>query len=132
MRVTVVQCCSNHEPLEGLSHKQHANEFNSRQDHVDGGRGKRECEIETGNYMEVLQLSSGFSQDAAKCSENSKNSKDSNADLTASNANVSQQKNGYVESNDRSQVHAEEEEKRDTVSDLVNAWNNSTAEVLDV
>ena len=63
-------------------------------------------------------------------SENSKNSKDSNADLTAGNANV--QKNGHVESNDRSQVHPEEEEKRETVSDLVNAWNNRTAEVLDV
>ena len=63
-------------------------------------------------------------------SENSKNSKDSNADLTASNANV--QKNGHVESNDRSQVHAEEEEKRETVSVLVNAWNNRTAEALDV
>ena len=59
-------------------------------------------------------------------------SKDSNADLTASNANVLQKKNGHVKSNDRSQVHAEEEGKRETVSDLVNAWNNRTAEVLDV
>ena len=57
---------------------------------------------------------------------------DSNAVLTASNANVLQKKNGHVESNDRSQVHAEEEGKRETVSDLVNAWNNRTAEVLDV
>ena len=30
-------------------------------------------------------------------------------------------KNGHVESNDRSQVHAEEEGKRETVSELVNA-----------
>ena len=58
--------------------------------------------------------------DAAECSENSKNSKDSNANLTASNANVLQKKNGHVESNDRLQVHAEEEGKRETVSDLVN------------
>ena len=50
-------------------------------------------------------------------SENSKNSKDSNADLTASNAKV--QKNGHVESNDRSQEHAEEEEKRGTVSGII-------------
>ena len=99
---------------------------------VDGGHGKRECEIETEKYGEVWQLSSGPSQDAAECSENSKNSKDSNADLTASNANVLRKKNGHVESNDRSQVHAEEEGKRETVSDLVNAWNNRTAEVLDV
>ena len=117
--------------MEGLSHEQHANEFKSVQDDVDGGHGKRECEIEPEDYSEVLQLSPGPSQDAAERSENSKNSKDSNADLTASNANVLQQKNGHVESNDRSQVHAEEEEKRETVSDLVNAWNNRTAEVLD-
>ena len=71
-------------------------------------------------------------QDAAEYSENSKNSKDSNADLTASNANVSRHKNGHVESNDRSQVHAEEEGKRETVSDLMNAWNNRAAEVLEV
>ena len=76
---------------------------------VDGGYRKRECEIETEKCSDVLQLSSGPSQDAAEWSENSKNSKDSNADLTASNANVLQKKNGYVESNDRSQVHAEEE-----------------------
>ena len=99
---------------------------------VDGGHRKRECEIETEKYSEVLQLSSGPSQDAAECSENSKNSKDSNADLTARNANVLQKKNGHVESNDRSQVDAEEEGKRKTVSDLANAWNNRTAEVLDV
>ena len=80
----------------------------------------------------VLQLCLGPLQDAAECSENSKNSQDSNADLTTSNANVSQQENGHVESNDRSQVHAEEEGKRVTVSDLVNAWNNRRAEVLDV
>ena len=87
---------------------------------VGGGYRERECEIETEKYSEVLQLSSGPSQDAAECSENSKNSKDSNADLTASNANVLHKKNGHVESNDRSQVHAEEEGKRKTVSDLVN------------
>ena len=40
--------------------------------------------------------------------------------------------NGHVESNDRSEVHAKEEGKRETVSDLRNAWNNGTAEVLDV
>ena len=39
------------------------------------------------------------------------------SDLTASNANVLQKKNGHIESNDRSQVHAEEEGKRETVSD---------------
>ena len=100
---------------------------------VDGGHRRRECEIATEKYSEVLlQLSSGPSQDAVECSENSKNFKDSNAHLTASNANVLQKKNGHVESNDRSQVHAEEEGKRETVSDLVNAWNNRTAEVLDV
>ena len=127
-RVTVVQeimnlwkvCCTSSTRINLTLHD------------VDGGHGKRECENETEKYSEVLQLSSGLSQDAAECSENSKNSKDSNADLTANNANVSQQKNGHVESNDRSQVHAEEEGKRETVSDLVNAWNNRTAEVLDV
>ena len=93
-------CARNHEPLEGLSHEQHANEFNSAEQDVDGGHANHECEIETEKYSEVLQLSSGPSQDAAECSENSKNSKDSNIDLTASNANVSQQKNGHVESND--------------------------------
>ena len=35
-------CARNHEPLEGLSHEQHANEFNSAQDDVDGGHVK--CE----------------------------------------------------------------------------------------
>ena len=79
-----------------------------------------------------MQLSSGPSQDAAECSENSNNSKDSNADLTAKNENVSQQKNGHVQLNDRLQVHAEEGGKRETVSDLVSAWNNKTTEVLDV
>ena len=76
---------------------------------VDGGYRKRECDI--------LQLSSGPSQDAAEWPENSKNSKDSNAYLTASNAIVLQKENGHVESNDRSQVHAEEEGKRETVFD---------------
>ena len=71
----------NHEPLEGLSHEQHSNEFNSAQDDVDGGHVKRKWEIKTETYNDVLQLSSGPSQDAAECSENSKNSKDSNADL---------------------------------------------------
>ena len=122
----------NNEPLEGLSPEQQANELNSPQDDVDGGHGKREGEIETEKYGEVLQLSSGPSLDAAEHSENSKNSEDLNADPTASDANVPQQKNGHVESNDRSQVHAEEEEKRETVSDLVDTWNNRTAEVLDV
>ena len=65
-------CARNHEPLEGLSHDQHANEFNYAQDDVDGGHAKRECEIETEKYSEVLQLSSGPSQDAAECSENSR------------------------------------------------------------
>ena len=77
---------------------------------VDGGYRKRECEIETEKCSDVLQLSSGPSQDAAE----SKNSKDSNADLTASHANVLQKKNSHVESNDRSRVHAEEEGKRET------------------
>ena len=90
---------------------------------VDGGHRKRECKIETEKYSEVLQLSSGPSQDPAECLGNSKNSKDSNADLTARNANVLRKKNGHVESNDRSQVHTEEEGERKTVSDLVNAWN---------
>ena len=49
---------------------------------VDGGYRKRECEIETEKCSDILQLSSGPSQDAAEWSENSKNSKDSNADLT--------------------------------------------------
>ena len=65
---------------------------------VDGGYRKRECEIETEKCSDVLQLSSGPSQDAAEWSENSKNSKDLNADLTASHANVLQKKNGHVES----------------------------------
>ena len=56
----------NHEPLEGLSHEQHVNEFNSAQDDVDGGHGKREGEIETEKYGEVLQLSSGNSPDATR------------------------------------------------------------------
>ena len=72
---------------------------------VDSGYRKRECEIETEKCSDVLQLSSEPSQDAAEWSENSKNSKDSNADLTANNANVLQKKNGQVEQNDRSQVH---------------------------
>ena len=85
---------------------------------VDGGYRKRECEIETEKCSDVLQLSSRPSQDAAECSENSKNSKDSNADLTANvNANVLWKKNGHVESNERSQVHAEKEGKRETVFD---------------
>ena len=44
----------NHEPLEGLLHEQHANEFNSAQNDVDRGYAKRECEIETEKYSEVL------------------------------------------------------------------------------
>ena len=42
---------------------------------VDGGYRKRQCEIETEKCSDVLQLSSGPSQDTAECSENSKNSK---------------------------------------------------------
>ena len=84
---------------------------------VDGGYRKRKCKIETEKCSDVLQLSSGPSQDAAEWSENSKNSKDSNADLIASNANVLQKENGHVESNDRSQVHAEEEGKGETAFD---------------
>ena len=120
----------NHEPLEGLSHEQHANEFNSAQDDVDGEHGKREGVIETENMMRFCNFLRVILQMLRERSENSKNSKDSNADLTVTNANV--HKNDHVESNDRSQVHAEEEEKRETVSDLANAWNNRTAEVLDV
>ena len=78
----------NREPLEGLSHEQHGNEFKSAQDDVNGGHGKREREIEREKYNEVLQLSSGPSQDAAERSENSKSSKDSNAGLTASRARL--------------------------------------------
>ena len=51
-------CARHHEPLEGLSHKQHVNKFNSVQDDVDGGHAKRECKIETEKYSEVLQFSS--------------------------------------------------------------------------
>ena len=54
------------------------------------------AKIETEKCSDVLQLSSGLSQDAAEWSQNSKNSKDSNADLTASHAKT----NGHVESND--------------------------------
>ena len=75
------------------------------------------AKLKTEKCSDVLQLSSGPSQDAAECSENSKNSKDSNADLTASSANVLEKKNCHVESNGRSQVHAEEEGKRETVFD---------------
>ena len=59
---------------------------------VNGGYRKRECEIETEKCSDVLQLSSGPSQDAVECSENSKNSKDSNADLTVSNVVMSNRK----------------------------------------
>ena len=125
----------NHEPLECLSREQHANGLNAaqEQDDVDGGHGKREGEIETEKNGET---SSVLSPGVAEHSENSKNSKDSNSEPTActreNDANVPQQRNEHVESNDRSQVHAEGEEKRAKVSDLVNAWNNRTSEVFDV
>ena len=45
----------------------------------DSGYRKPECEIETETCSDVLQLSSGPLEDAAECSENSKNSKDSQA-----------------------------------------------------
>ena len=67
---------------------------------VDGGYRKRKCEIETEKCSDVLQVTPGPLQDAAEWSENSKNSKDSNADLTISNANILQEKNGHVESNE--------------------------------
>ena len=56
----------NPQPLEGLLHEQHANVFNSAQDDVDGGHGKREGKIETEKYGEVFQLSSGPSPDATR------------------------------------------------------------------
>ena len=87
------------------------------------GKSKQKSMVRFCNFLRDLR------QMLQERSENSKNSKDSNADLTASNANV---KNGHVESNDRSQVHAEEERKVRQFSDLVDAWNNRTAEVLDV
>ena len=120
----------NHEPLEGLSHEQNANEFNSAQDDVDEGMENAKAKSKQKSMVRFCKFLRDVHQMLRERSENSKNSKDSNADLTASNANV--QKNGHVESNDRSQVHAEEEEKRETVSVLVNAWINRTAEVLDV
>ena len=93
---------------------------------VDGGYRKRQCKIETENCSDVLQLSLGPSQGAAEWSENSKNSKVSNADLTASHANVLQKKNGHVESNDRSQVHAEDGKKRQFLTSFDLGDHNKT------
>ena len=68
-------CARNHEPLEGLSHEQHANEFNFAQYEHRWRAWKTRMPNRTEKYTEVLQLSSGPSQDAAERSENSKNSK---------------------------------------------------------
>ena len=102
---------------------------------VDGGYRKRECQIKTEKYSLVLQLFSEPSQDVAE-SGAQKIQRIQKIRMQTSRkqreCHVLQKKNGHVESNDRSQVHDEEEGKRETVFDLVNAWNDRTAEVLDV
>ena len=94
----------NHEPLEGLSHEQHANEFNSAQDDADGGHGKRECEIETEKYSEVLQLSS----DLRKMLQNAQKIQRIRMQTSPQATRMfhSRTEDGHVESNDRLQVHA--------------------------
>ena len=66
---------------------------------IDGGHRKRECEIEKEKYSKVFWDLRKTLQNAQKFL--SKNSKDSDADLTTSIANVlHRKKNGHVESND--------------------------------
>ena len=126
----------NHEPMERLSREQHANELISAPDDLDGGLKKRADEIETEEYGVTVQITSMPAPDVTKDDDNSKNSKDLISEPTAStqesHANFPLQGEEHVESNDRLQVHAEEQEKREHVSDLVNIWNRRTSEVIDI
>lgn len=127
---------ASNEPIERLSREQHESEFNSAPDYLDGGLGKHTEEIETEKCGVTLQISSLPPTSAARDAENSENSNDLNSSPTAStyenHANAPLQGAEHVESNDRSQEHAEEDGKRENVSDLVNIWNRRTTEVCDI
>ena len=123
------------ESMERLSRDQHANELNSAQDkmHSNEENGKRADEIET--ETESCGITAHISSMPSPTP--SPDFKDSISEFTAgepheSHANVPAHGDANVPSNNRSQELAEEEEKRETVSELVNIWNSRTTEVYDI
>lgn len=119
------------ESVERLSRDQHANELNSAQDKMysneENGKRADVIETETESCGITVHISSMPAPDF----------KDSISEFTAgepheSYANVPVHGDTNVPTNNQSLELAEEEEKRETVSELVNIWNSKTTEVDDI
>ena len=114
------------------------NELYSAPDHLDGGQGERKEEIEPEKGSVTVHVSSLPSTDSHSDAENSQNSEDlisgTVISIDESPPNVSLQNGEKLDSNwsSQDQEHPEEDEKKESVSELVNIWNKRTTEVLDV
>lgn len=114
------------------------NELNSAPDHLDGGQGESKEEIESEKGSVTVHVSSLPSTDSHSNAENSQNSEDlisgTVISIDESPPNVSLQNGEKLDSNwsSQDQEHPEEDEKKESVSELVNIWNKKTTEVLDV
>ena len=119
-----------------LSREQHTSEINAAPDDLNGGHEKRADVVGTENYGVTIQVSSLPSKDSQRHAENSQNLKDlisaPTTSILESHASVPLHGEEHLESNDGSQVHAEEGKQRENVSELVNIWNSRTTEVSDV
>ena len=114
------------------------NELNSAPDHLDGGQGESKEEIESEKGSVTVHVSSLPSTDSHSNAENSQNSEDlisgTVISIDESPPNVSLQNGEKLDSNwsSQDQEHPEEDERKESVSELVNIWNKKTTEVLDV
>ena len=114
------------------------NELNSAPDHLDGGQGENNEEVESEKGSVTVHVSSLPSTDSHSNAENSQNSEDLISGIVISidesPPNVSLQNGEKLDSNwsSQDQEHPEEDEKKESVSELVNIWNKRTTEVLDV
>ena len=85
-----------------------------------------------------MHVSSLPSTDSHSNAENSQNSEDlisgTVISIEESSPNVSLQNGEKLDSNcsSQDQEHPEEDEKKESVSELVNIWNKRTTEVIDV
>ena len=114
------------------------NELNSAPDHLDGGQGESKEEIESEKGSVTVHVSSLPSTDSHSNAENSQNSEDlisgTVISIDESPPNVSLQNGEKLDSNwsSQDQEHPEEDEKKESVSELVTIWNKRTTEVIDV
>ena len=122
--------------LSTVVHKE--NELNSAADHPGGGQGERKEEVESEKGSVTMHVSSLPSTDSHSNAENSQNSEDlisaTVISIDESPPKVSLQNGEKLDSNysSQDQEHPEEDEKKESVSELVNIWNKKTTEVIDV